>query len=153
MTGDEPTEGGERTERDGRAETDQTALSRRSLLGASVGASVAGLSGCVTLSPTVSVSGLSGSSVFERVSVSEPWASGRVSAKVSLTPTATTELGVRGLTVVHSDGSEFDTASVQSGQTKKKLFLPVGKSTLTAVDFDGETVDSVTVTVGGRKLF
>ncbi|WP_458205078.1 twin-arginine translocation signal domain-containing protein [Haladaptatus sp. NG-SE-30] len=140
MTGNEPDE------------IDDTTLSRRTLLGATIGTGVAGLSGCVTLSPTVSVSGLAGSEVFERVSVSEPWASDRVAASVSLTPEATTKLGVRGLTVVHSDGSKFDTASILSGQTKKTLFLPVGKSTLTAIDFDEKTVGSVEVTVRGKKV-
>ncbi|WP_233274726.1 hypothetical protein [Haladaptatus cibarius] len=127
-------------------------LSRRTMLTATAGIGITGLSGCLTLSPKVSVSGLGTSDVFRKVSVSEPWASGRVVASVSFTPTATTKLGVRGLTVIGSTGTEFDTAAVQSGQSKKSIFLPVGKSTLTAVDFDGKTVDSVEVTVRGNKL-
>ncbi|GAA0199801.1 hypothetical protein ACFFQF_00605 [Haladaptatus pallidirubidus] len=127
-------------------------LSRRKFLGATVGAGIGGLSGCLTLNPNVSVSGLADSQIFEKVSVSDSWASGRVVASVSLTPTATTESGVRDLTVISSSGTEFDTAAVRSGQTKKSIFLPVGKSTLTAVDFDGKTVESVEVTVRGNKL-
>ncbi|WP_435153727.1 twin-arginine translocation signal domain-containing protein [Haladaptatus sp. DFWS20] len=126
-------------------------LSRRTFLGAA-GAGIAGLSGCLTLSPKVSVSGLADSDVFETVSVREPWASGRVVVSIKFAPTATTELGVRGVTVIGSSGTEFDTAAVQSGQLKKSVFFPVGKSTLTAVDFDGKTVDSVDVTVRGTKI-
>jgi hypothetical protein len=98
------------------------------------------------------VSGLSGSKVFESVSVSEPWASGRAAASVELTRAATTRLGVRGLTVVRKDGTEFDTTAVRSGQTKKTVFLPVGRATLTAVDFDGRTVGRVAVAVRGKKV-
>ncbi|SIR07311.1 hypothetical protein SAMN05421858_1323 [Haladaptatus litoreus] len=127
-------------------------LSRRTVLTATAGIGITGLSGCLTLSPKVSVSGIGNSDVFRKVSVSEPWASGRVVASVSFTSTATTNLGVRGLTVIGSSGTEFDTAAVQSGQSKKSIFLPIGKSTLSAVDFDGETVDSVEVTVRGNKI-
>ncbi|ODR82186.1 hypothetical protein BG842_23540 [Haladaptatus sp. W1] len=126
--------------------------SRRAFLGAAAAAGIVGTSGCLTLSPTVRVTGIEDSTVFKAVSVSEPWASGRVNAKVSFTPSATTEYGVRTLVVVSSSGSEFDTAGVYSGQTSKSVFLPVGKSTLTAVDFDGKTVDSVSVTVSGDRL-
>ncbi len=127
-------------------------LSRRELLGATAGVGIAGLSGCLTLSPKVSVTGLTESEVFRKVSVSESWASGRVVSSVSFTPTATTDGGVRGLTVISSSGTEFDTATVASGQTKKSIFLPVGNSTLTAVDFDGKTVESVSVSVRGEKV-
>ncbi|MCO8244179.1 MULTISPECIES: twin-arginine translocation signal domain-containing protein [unclassified Haladaptatus] len=126
--------------------------SRRTFLGAVAAAGLVGTSGCVTLDPKARVSGTDESKIFEKVSVSEPWASGRVSASVSLTPAATTEYGVRELTVISSSGSEFDTGTVQSGQTSKTVFVPVGKSTLSAVDYDGKTVDSVTVTVGGNKI-
>lgn len=126
--------------------------SRRAFLGAVATAGLVGTSGCLTLDPTVSVSGAGNSNVFEKVSVSEPWASGRVAASVGLTRTATTEYGVRKLTVISSSGSKFDTGTVESGQTSKTVFVPVGKSTLSAVDYDGKTVDSVTVTVSGRKI-
>ncbi|WP_266077125.1 hypothetical protein [Haladaptatus caseinilyticus] len=143
---------------EGRAEGGRTGgtrslrTSRRTLLGSAAGLGIASLSGCVTLGPKVSVTGLADSEIFKKVSVSEPWASGRVVASVSFTSTATTESGVRGLTVISSSGTEFDTATVQSGQTKKSIFFPVGKSTLTAVDFDGKTVETVEVAVRGDKL-
>ncbi|WP_227380797.1 hypothetical protein [Haladaptatus halobius] len=87
------------------------------------------------------------------MSVSEPWASGRVAASVTLTSAATTKHGVRALTVIKKDGTEFDTGTIQSGQTSKTIFLPVGKqSTLTAVDFDGKTVGSIIVKVSGNKI-
>ncbi len=126
--------------------------SRRAFLGAAAAAGLVGTSGCLTLDPKVSVSGIDDSEVFEKVSVSEPWASGRVSASVSLTPEATTRYGVRKLTVISSSGSEFDTGTVQSGQSSKKVFVPVGKSTLSAVDFDGKTVDTVSVKVSGNRI-
>ncbi len=129
-----------------------TRLSRRTFLGTAVTAGLVGTSGCLTLSPKASISGTGTSKVFKKVSVSEPWASGRVSASVSLTPTATTKYGVRELIVISSSGSEFDTGTVQSGQTSKKVFVPVGKSTLSAVDYDGKTVDTVTVKVTGNKV-
>jgi hypothetical protein len=126
--------------------------SRRTFLGAAAAAGLIGTGGCLTLDPKLSVTGIGDSEVFEKVSVSEPWASGRVSASVSLTSDATTRYGVRKLTVISSSGSEFDTGTVQSGQTSKKVFIPVGKSTLSAVDFDGKTVDTVSVKVGGNRI-
>jgi hypothetical protein len=126
--------------------------SRRAFLGAVATAGIVGTSGCLTLDPSVRVTGIEESSVFKRVSVTEPWASGRVLASVNLTSTATTDDGVRELTVISSSGSEFDTGSVYSGQTSKSVFLPVGKATLTAVDFDGRTVDSVSVDVSGNRI-
>ena len=138
--------GGEKT--DGKS----SRVSRRKLLCATAGIGIAGLSGCLTLNPKASISGLDDSRVFEKVSVSESWSRGRVVASVSLTPTATTKIGVRGLTVISPSGTEFDTAEVGSGQTKQSIFFPMGKSTLTAVDFYGKTVESVGVTVRGDKL-
>jgi hypothetical protein len=130
-----------------------TRPSRRTFLRLSTTAGVLGLSGCLTQSPTVTTSGVSNSSVFKRVSVSEPWASGRVAASISLTPAATTKQGVRGLTVIKKDGTEFDTGSVQSGQTSKTMFVPVGQqSTVSAIDFDGKTVETIAVRVSGTKI-
>ncbi len=126
--------------------------SRRAFLGAAATAGLVATSGCLTLSPKASVSKAGASNVFKKVSVSEPWASGRVSASVSLTSAATTKYGVRKLTVISSSGSKFDTGTVQSGQTSKTVFVPVGKSTLSAVDYDGKTVDSVRLTVSGNKI-
>ncbi|WP_227380755.1 hypothetical protein [Haladaptatus halobius] len=57
------------------------------------------------------------------------------------------------LTVIKQDGTEFDTGTVQSGQTSKTLFLPVGQTaTLSAVNFDGKTVETIDVTVSGTKI-
>ncbi|WP_233203929.1 hypothetical protein [Halegenticoccus soli] len=126
---------------------------RRLLAGAAAAASV-GFGGCLTTGLRASVDGLSGSNVFEDVSLAESWATTRTTAKVTLTRRATRAVGVRELAVVSSSGSEVWTGSVVAGQTSvSDVVFPVGSpATLTAADYDGAFVDAVTVTVDGRTI-
>lgn len=126
---------------------------RRALLGAAATLGAAALGGCLTLSPGIDAAGLADSAVFESLTVREPWGSNRVAVKVRLTPSATTDLGVRGLSVISSSGSKFDAQTVASGQTTQTLFFPPeGRSTLAATDYDGQTVETLRVTVTGRRV-
>lgn len=128
-------------------------ITRRSLLAAVATGSMLGVSGCVTVTPSVRVSGLTDSSVFKQISTSESWASGRVTLSVSLTAAATTKHGVRQLAVIDKSGEKFDTATVKSAQTSKTVFAPTHQPvTLSAADYDGKTVDQVKVTVSGQKI-
>lgn len=128
-------------------------ISRRSLLAAVATGGMLGVGGCMTINPSVRVSGLADSTVFKQISTSEPWASGRVALSVSLTSAATTKHGVRQLAVIDKSGEEFDTASVHSGQTSKTLFAPTHQmTTLSATDYNGKTVEQITVTVDGQKI-
>lgn len=124
-------------------------LSRRKLLGSLALAGTVAASGCVTLGPRVTAADTADSSVFDSVSVSEPWANGRVVATVKLRAGASTETGVRKLVTVAPDGTKFDTVDIDSGQTSATLYFPVGTSTLSAVDYGGRTVESIEVTVAG----
>jgi hypothetical protein len=128
--------------------------SRRALLGTAATGGLLGLAGCLTIGPSVTATGLSRSAVFESVTMAdEAWASGRVAVKMSLTPTATTEQGVRKLTTVTKSGSKFDTAMVESGQTSATLYAPTHQRvSLSATDYDGKTVETVTIRVGGNKI-
>lgn len=128
-------------------------ISRRSLLVAVATGSMLGLGGCLTVDPSVRVSGLADSNVFKQVKTSESWASGRVALSVSLTSVATTTHGVRQLAVIDRSGEKFDTVTVYSGQTSKTVFAPTHQpATLSATDYDGKTVDQVRVTVSGQKI-
>ncbi len=129
-------------------------LSRRrvvatiALLGLVVG------SGCLTLSPTVTIE-TTESTVFERFSATEPWASGSVETTVTLTPAATTTNGVTQLVVIAESGSTFDSTTVDSGQTSATMYLPTNQNaTIFAVSaVNGTVVERRTVATGGNKLF
>lgn len=130
-----------------------TRTSRRQLLAVLALVLVSGFGGCLTLDPTVSMN-TDDSKVFESVSTTEPWASGRVKASVTLTPNATTSAGVTKLTVISEKGTDFDTVSLEGGQTSAIVYLPTGQNaTIVAVDtIDGTIVETRTVTTGGKKL-
>lgn len=116
---------------------------------------VAGLGGCLTLDPTVTAE-TGNSTVFESISTSEPWASGRVRTSVTLTSNATSDQGITQLNVTDESGDSFDSTSVSSGQTSGlTLYLPAHQNaTITAVDgVNGTTVETRTVSTGGNRIF
>lgn len=126
-------------------------VSTIALLGLVVG------SGCLTLGPTVTTEPTESteSTVFEQLSVTEPWASGSVETTVTLTSTATTTNGVTQLVVIAESGSTFDSTTVNSGQTSVRMYLPTNQNaTIVAVNaVDGTVVERRTVTTGGTDLF
>ncbi len=111
--------------------------------------------GCLTLNPTVSAN-VDDSAVFDEISTSEPWVSGRVKTAVTLAPNATSEQSVTDLTVTTESGKTFDSTTVASGQTSGlTLYLPAGENaTITATDsVNGTTIETHTVSTGGNELF
>lgn len=127
-------------------------VSRRAVLAGIATASV-GLAGCITVDPRVETD-LSGSAVFEGVSVSEPWVNGQVEASVSLTPEATRSMAVRELAVTSQSGSGVWSGTVDPTQTSVSgvLFPQRGDSTLAAADNSGKFVEAVTVRVTGTRV-
>ena len=112
------------------------------------------LGGCLTLNPTVSAD-TDDSAVFEKISTSEPWVSGRIKTSVILASNATSEQSVTDLTVTTESGKSFDSTTVASGQTSGlTLYLPAGENaTITATDsVNGTTVETQTVSTGGNEL-
>lgn len=107
-------------------------------------------SGCVTAQPTITVSS-NDPAVFEGFSTADAWGTSSVQASVSLTPQATTNLGVTKLSVVTRSGKSFYTTTVDAGQTAVTLPLPTGTTaTVIAVNtVNGTTVGSANVTVSG----
>ena len=107
-------------------------------------------SGCVTAQPTITVDS-SSPTVFEGFSTSDAWGTSSVQASVSLTPRATTELGVTKLSVTTESGKSFYTTTIDAGQTAVTLPLPTGTTaTVIAVNtVNGTTVGSANVTVTG----
>ncbi|MFC4359804.1 hypothetical protein ACFO0N_17810 [Halobium salinum] len=131
---------------------DPPTLSRRRLLAGSAVA-LAATSGCVTTGMQVQ-GDLSGSNVFESVSLMESWTANQATAKLALTDTATTELNVRRLAVIDSQGSSVWTGAVEPAQTSvSNVMLPVGSPvTLAAANASGEFVDRVEITVVGDTV-
>ncbi|WP_435077943.1 hypothetical protein [Halococcus sp. AFM35] len=112
------------------------------------------LGGCLMLDPTVSAN-VDDSAVFEEISTSEPWVSGRIKTSVTLAPNATSEQDVTDLTVTTESGKVFDSTTVASGQTSGlTLYLPAGENaTITATDsVNGTTIETHTVSTGGNEL-
>ncbi|WP_160135078.1 hypothetical protein [Halococcus salsus] len=110
-------------------------------------------SGCVTAQPTITVESNS-PAVFEGFSTSDAWGASSIQASVSLTPQATTSLGVTELSVVTESGKSFYTTTVDAGQTSVTLPLPVGTTaTVVAVNtVNGTTVGTANVTTSGNTL-
>ncbi len=109
-------------------------------------------SGCLTLDPTVSAT--DNSTVFESLSVSEPWASGQI--RVNATLTSSPDAGnVTQITVIRENGEPFSTVAVEPGQTTVQLTLPANQNaTLVSSDtINGTTLDTLNVSTGGNKLF
>ena len=113
-----------------------------------------GLGGCLTLSPTVGVD-TENSTVFEDASTSEPWASGRVRTSITLAENATTTQDVNELVVISESGDDFDTVTLDSGQTSATVYVPVNQNaTLVAIDtVNGTTIETRTIRTGGNKIF
>lgn len=129
--------------------------SRRRFLAALPPAAALTLGGCLTLSPTVSAN-TDDSAVFEEITTSEPWVSGRVKTSVTLASNATSEQSVTDLSVTTESGKSFDSTTVASGQTSGlTLYLPAGENaTITATDsVNGTTIETHTVETGGDELF
>ncbi|MDS0293871.1 hypothetical protein [Halogeometricum luteum] len=107
--------------------------------------------GCLTVSP--SISSADDSPVFERVSTVSEWGTSSVQGSVTLTPAATTEMGVTRLNVIREDGSSFYATSVDAGQTSVSLPIPTGtRSRIVAVNtVNGTVVDTYNVTVRGTR--
>jgi hypothetical protein len=107
--------------------------------------------GCLTVSP--SISSPDDSAVFERVSTVSEWGTSSVQGSVTLTPAATTEMGVTRLNVIREDGSSFYATSVDAGQTSVSLPIPTGtRSRIVAVNtVNGTVVDTYNVTVRGTR--
>jgi hypothetical protein len=110
-------------------------------------------SGCITVDPTLDAD-VEGSSVFEGVTVSEPWVNGLVEASVALTLEATRERAVRELAVTTGDGSAVWTGAVAPTQTSVSsvLFPPEGTATLAAADNAGRFVEAVRVRASGTRF-
>ena len=109
-------------------------------------------SGCVTMNPSVNAN-TSSSSVFESLSVTEPWAGHhtQVNASLKSTPDAkNTTL----ITVIGSNNQAYTTVSVASGQTSVTVWIPTGQSsTLVASnDVNSTTLDTLNVSSDGNKV-
>jgi hypothetical protein len=129
--------------------------SRRRFLAALPPAAGLALGGCLTLNPMVSAD-TGDSAVFEDISTSEPWVSGRIKTSVTLAANATSEQSVTDLTVTTESGKSFDSTTVSSGQTSGlTLYLPAGENaTITATDsVNGTTIETHTVSTNGNELF
>jgi hypothetical protein len=126
--------------------------SRQRVLVATVVAVGAALGGCLTLDPSVTAN-TSASSVFEDVTVNEPWASGRVRSTATLS--SSPDAGdVTQITVVTESGETFSTAATDPGQTSVILELPANRNaTLVASDtVNGTTIETLNVTTGGDEV-
>lgn len=111
-----------------------------------------GLGGCLTLDPTLSTPGLANSQVFKALTPAN-WAVQHLTVGVSFTSVATTKLGVRSLTVVAASGSAVWSDTVSPGESSIMASLPTAQTvTLVATDYDGRTVETLRVTVGGNTL-
>lgn len=110
-------------------------------------------SGCLTLSPTVTAD-TGRSTVFESVSVSEPWAGEhvRVNATLRSTPAAG---NVTSITVIGENNQKYTTVSVASGQTVVPLWVPTGQnSTLVATNsVNSTTLGTFNLTSTGDRIF
>jgi hypothetical protein len=128
--------------------------SRRRFLAALPPAAGLALGGCLTLDPIVRAD-TDDSAVFEDVTTSEPWVSGRIKTSVTLATNATSDQDVTDLTVTTESGKAFDSTTVASGQTSGlTLYLPAGENaTITATDsVNGTVVETRTVRTGGNEL-
>ena len=124
---------------------------RRVLVAAVVISSLA-FGGCLTLDPTVSVEP-NNSTVFESVSVDEPWSSQRVRANATLS--SSPDAGnVSQITVIRENGVTFSTTNTDPGQTSVTLQLPANEnSTVVSSDStNGTTIEELNVTTGGNRL-
>ncbi|HET7323598.1 MAG TPA: hypothetical protein VFJ06_04640 [Halococcus sp.] len=113
-----------------------------------------GLGGCLTLSPTVGVD-TDNSTVFEDASTTEPWVSGRVKTSITLASNATTTQDVNKLAVISESGDDFDTVTLDTGQTTATVYVPANQNaTIVAIDtVNGTTIDTRTIRTDGNKLF
>lgn len=107
--------------------------------------------GCMTVNPTLHSS--DDSEVFERVSTVSEWGTTSVQASVTLTPAATTSMGVTRLNVITQSGSSFYTTTVDSGQTSVSMPVPTdGRFRIVAVNtVNGTVVDTHNMTVSGSR--
>lgn len=107
--------------------------------------------GCMTVNPTISSSG--DSEVFERVSTTNEWGASSVQASVTLTPAATTSMGVTRLNVITQSGESFYTTTVDSGQTSVTVPVPTETpSRIVAVNtVNGTVVETYNLTVTGSR--
>jgi hypothetical protein len=107
--------------------------------------------GCLTVSP--SISSTDDSAVFERVSTVSEWGTSSVQGSVTLTPAATTEMGVTRLNVITSGGKSFYTTPVDAGQTSVSLPIPTERrSQIVAVNtVNGTVVETYNLTVRGSR--
>lgn len=110
-------------------------------------------SGCLTYNPSV-MTETANSSVFDTVSITESWASGRVRATAHLTSSPAAG-NVTQITVIRDNGKTFSTSPVDPGQTAVVLHLPPNQNaTLVASDtINGTTIATLNVTTDGNKLF
>jgi hypothetical protein len=111
------------------------------------------LGGCLTYNPAVTMETTT-SSVFENVSVTESWASGRIRATAHLTSSPAAG-NVTQITVIRENGKSFSTSSVDPGQTSVLIMLPPNQNaTLIASDtINGTTLATLNVTTSGTTLF
>jgi hypothetical protein len=126
---------------------------RRPLLVSLLVVSSLGLGGCLTLNPTVGVD-TDNSTVFKDASTSEPWVSGRVKVSITLASNATTTQDVSKLAVISASGSDFDTVTLDSGQTSATVYVPANQNaTLVAIGTtNGTTIETRTIRTGGNKI-
>ncbi|MFB6136666.1 MAG: hypothetical protein ABEJ04_07885 [Halobacteriaceae archaeon] len=132
-----------------------SACSRRRLLGGAAAVAAGALGGCVTTDLSVSAPGVGDSAVFESFSLvdSMSWGAPRARVTATLRPAATTERGVRRLTVVTESGSAYWSGAVDAGQSSETVSVPVGSPvTLFAENADHETVGRQRVSVRGRSV-
>jgi quinol monooxygenase YgiN len=111
------------------------------------------LSGCLTYNPSVTME-TTDSTVFDTISVTESWASGRVRATAHLTSSPAAG-NVTQITVIRDNGETFSTRPVDPGQTTVILHLPPNQNaTLVASDtINGTTLATLNVTTSGNTLF
>ncbi len=108
--------------------------------------------GCLTLNPSITVN-TADSSVFEDISVDEPWSSQRVRASATLA-SSPEAANTTQLTVISVDGSVFSTVNVSPGQTSVTLTLPANAdATIVASDTaNGTTIETLNVTTDGDRI-
>lgn len=107
--------------------------------------------GCVTVYPAIESSG--SAAVFESVSTGNEWGTSSVSASVTLTPAATTSMGVTRLNVITQGGESFYSTSIDSGQTSVSLPVPTKTpARIVAVNtVNGTVVGTHNITVTGSR--
>ncbi|PSP75341.1 hypothetical protein BRC86_03560 [Halobacteriales archaeon QS_3_64_16] len=123
----------------------------RTLLAALLVCSLA-LSGCLTLSPTVSAD-TSNSTVFEDLSPTESWSGSGIRVNATLRSTSAAS-NVTTIAVIQENGRTYETVDVDSGQSTVILTLPpnANATVIASNSVNSTTIEELNVTTGGNEI-